>query len=150
MRICGSASLLRKACGFAAVLLCLFVPGFPAAQAQRLSGEALPTHYDLKLAPDLKTATFTGVETIDVVLKDASKSITLNSLEIEYQGVTVTAAGKTQTATVTSDEQKEQTTFTAPDEIPAGRAVLHIRYTGILNNELRGFYLRRPSGAITR
>ena len=112
MRICGSASLLRKACGFAAVLSCLFVLAFPAARAQRLSGEALPTHYDLKLAPDLKTATFAGVETIDVVLKDASKSITLNSLEIEYQGVTVTAAGKTQTATVTSDKEKEQTTFT--------------------------------------
>ncbi len=153
MRICDSASLLRMACGLAAVLSCLFAFPIPQARAQRLSNEALPTHYDLKLAPDLKTATFAGVETIDMVLKDASKSITLNSLEIEYQGVTVTAAGKTETATVTSDKEKEQTTFTVPDEIPAGRAVLHIRYTGILNNELRGFYLsktKRRDYAVTQ
>ena len=126
---------------------------FQQARAQRLSNDALPTHYDLKFTPNLKTATFAGVETIDVMLKSASKSITLNSLEIEYQGVTVTAAGKTQTATVTSDKEKEQTTFTVPDEIPAGRAVLHIRYTGILNNELRGFYLsktKRRDYAVTQ
>ncbi|HUY94250.1 MAG TPA: M1 family metallopeptidase [Terracidiphilus sp.] len=121
----------------------LFALPFPAARAQRLSGDALPTHYDLKLTPDLKTATFAGVETIDVKLKHPGKSITLNSLEIEYQSVTITAAGKLQKATVTSDKQKEQTTFTVADEIPAGLAVLHIRYTGILNNELRGFYLSK-------
>jgi len=143
MRICGSALLLRKAGCCAAALASLFALPFPAARAQRLSGDALPTHYDLKLTPDLKTATFAGVETIDVKLKHPGKSITLNSLEIEYQSVTITAAGKLQKATVTSDKQKEQTTFTVADEIPAGLAVLHIRYTGILNNELRGFYLSK-------
>jgi aminopeptidase N len=143
MRICGSAFLPRKAGYCAAALACLLVLPFPAARAQRLSGDAIPTHYDLKLTPDLKSATFAGVETIDVKLKYPGKSITLNSLEIEYQGVTITAAGKLQKAAVTSDKQKEQTTFTVPDEIPAGLAVLHIRYTGILNNDLRGFYLSK-------
>jgi aminopeptidase N len=153
MRNRGTALMLRKVGCCMAVLSCLFVLPFPAARAQRLSGDALPTHYDLTLTPDLKTATFSGVETIDVVLSSASKSITLNSLEIEYQKVTVTAAGKSQTATVTSDKEKEQTTFTVPDEIPAGRATLHIRYTGILNNELRGFYLsktKRRNYAVTQ
>jgi len=143
MRICGSASLLRNACACAAALMCLILLPFPAARAQRLSPDVRPTHYDLKLTPDLKTATFSGVETIDMVLKQPGKAITLNSLEIEYQGATISAKGKLQKATVTSDKEKEQTTFTVPDEIPAGLAVLHIRYTGILNNQLRGFYLSK-------
>ncbi|HTX75755.1 MAG TPA: M1 family metallopeptidase, partial [Terracidiphilus sp.] len=143
MKTCSVALLLRKAFSCAAALACLFLLHSPAARAQRLSGDVLPTHYDLKLTPDLKSATFSGVETIDVTLKNASNSITLNSLEIEYQEVTVTAGGKMQTATVTSDTAQEQTTFTVPNEIPAGPAVLHIRYTGILNNELRGFYLSK-------
>jgi aminopeptidase N/puromycin-sensitive aminopeptidase len=151
--MCGSASLLRKAFGCAAALACLVLLPSLAARAQRLSPDVRPTHYDLKLTPDLTTAKFAGVETIDLVLKSASASITLNSLEIEYQGVTVTAGGKTQTATVTSDTEKEQTTFTVPEEIPAGTATVHIRYTGMLNNELRGFYLsksKRRNYAVTQ
>ncbi|HWE84575.1 MAG TPA: M1 family metallopeptidase [Terracidiphilus sp.] len=151
--MCGSGSLLREAFGCAAVLACLVLLPSPAARAQRLSPDVRPTHYDLKLTPDLTAAKFAGVETIDLVLKSASTSITLNSLEIEYQGVTVTAGGKTQTATVASDTAKEQTTFTVPEEIPAGAATVHIRYTGILNNELRGFYLsksKRRNYAVTQ
>ncbi len=120
MRICGTVSLLRQALYGAAALACFVVLPCTAARAQRLNGDVLPTHYDLKLTPDLKAATFSGVETIDVVLKDASKSITLNSLEIEYQSVSVTAANTTQTATVTSDKEKEQTTFTVPRRFRPG------------------------------
>src|SRR5215472_4218769 len=124
----------------AALAILLFAP---PARAQRLSPEVRPTHYALTLTPDLKAATFTGVESIDVNLKQPSKSITLNSLEIEYQTVSITAGGKTQTATVSSDKQKEQTTFTVSDEIPAGTVTVDVHYTGILNNELRGFYLSK-------
>ena len=41
--------------------------------AQRLPSTVLPQHYTLTLAPDLKAATFTGVETIDVTLAEPSK-----------------------------------------------------------------------------
>jgi aminopeptidase N/puromycin-sensitive aminopeptidase len=36
-------------------------------------------------------------------------------------------------------------TFTVPNPIPAGPADIHIRYTGVLNDKLRGFYLSETS-----
>jgi aminopeptidase N len=135
-------------------------------QAQRLSGSVHPEHYSLTLTPDLQAATFSGVETIDVVLDAPSKSITLNAIEIKFgevkSYVLPTAAydyGKLgsqpkplnaleadkhpQTATTMLDYSKEQATFTFPNELPAGRITLAIRYTGILNDKLRGFYLSK-------
>ncbi len=134
-----SASALRAAIAGAF----LFAGLFPAAHAQRLPKTVIPEHYSLTLTPDLKAATFTGEETIDVDVKTPTNSITLNSLEIKFQSVTVKAAGKEQTGTVSTDVEKEEATFTFPDTIPAGHAALRIHYTGILNNELRGFYLSK-------
>ncbi|HEY2860021.1 MAG TPA: M1 family metallopeptidase [Terracidiphilus sp.] len=113
--------------------------------AQRLPQTVKPERYTLTLTPDLKAATFTGVETIDLDVKEPSATITLNSAEIDFQSVTVTSGGKQQTATVATDKDKEQTTFTFPQPVPAGKASLDIHYTGILNNELRGFYLSKTA-----
>ncbi len=113
------------------------------ASAQRLSGTVVPQHYTLSLTPDLKAATFSGVESIEVTVKQPTSSITLNAAEIQFQSVEISAAGKSQSATVSLDSEKEQATFTVPSEIPAGAATLSIHYTGILNDELRGFYLSK-------
>jgi aminopeptidase N len=118
----------------------------PFVSAQRLPTNVVPQRYTLKLTPDIPAATFTGVETIDVTLKQPSKAITLNSAEIKFQSVTVSAGSKQQTATVSLNEPDQQATFTFPNQLPAGSAMLSIHYTGILNNELRGFYLSKAHG----
>ena len=126
-----------------AALVCLFLAQTVPAVAQRLSDNVRPSHYALTLAPDLSTATFSGAENIDVVLAESSDHITLNAAEIDFKTVTITADGKQQTGSVALDNPKEQATLTFPDKIPAGTATLSITYTGILNNELRGFYLSK-------
>jgi aminopeptidase N len=123
-------------------LLLLAVP----ATAQRLSGGVVPSHYTLWFAPDLTTNSFRGRETIQVQLKSASSSITLHAAEIDFGAVTVTAAGRTQTARVTLDARAETATFAVPTTIPAGNASIQITYTGILNDKLRGFYLSQANG----
>ncbi len=125
-------------------LAALALSAFPAT-AQRLPQTVRPEHYALTLAPDLKAATFTGKESIDVTVTEPVNAITLNAAEVAFQSVTVTAGGNTQTASVSLDADKEQATFTFAQQIPAGKATLHIDYTGILNNELRGFYLSRTA-----
>jgi aminopeptidase N/puromycin-sensitive aminopeptidase len=128
----------------AAVAAVLSLTGL--AQAQRLPKTALPQHYSLYLVPDLKTATFTGDETIDVTLTEASKTITLNALEITFKTVTATVGGGAPvTGTVSLDPDKQQATFTFPSELPAGKVKLAIAYTGILNDKLRGFYLSKTA-----
>jgi aminopeptidase N len=111
--------------------------------AQRLPSTVRPEHYALTLTPDLKAATFTGVESIDVTFAEPTNAIVLNSAEIAFQSVVAHESGKEQTATVSLDKDKEQATFTFPEKLPAGKAKLKINFTGILNNELRGFYLSK-------
>jgi aminopeptidase N/puromycin-sensitive aminopeptidase len=98
-----------------------------------------PEHYSITLTPDLNAATFTGEETIDLVLDHPGRTITLNAAEIKFLSV---KAGS-QAAAISEDSSKEQATFTFPQELPAGKATLAISYTGILNDKLRGFYLSK-------
>ncbi|HEY8997423.1 MAG TPA: M1 family metallopeptidase, partial [Edaphobacter sp.] len=118
----------------------LFVFTFTSAlHAQRLPGGVHPEHYSLTLTPDLKAATFTGEETIDVVLDQPSSEITLNAAEIDFESVE--AAG--QKAEVSLDTAKEQATFHFAQPLVAGKVKLSISYKGILNDKLRGFYLSK-------
>ena len=127
-----------------ALIVCvLAVAGW--ARAQRLPKTVLPDHYEITLTPDLKAATFAGVESIQVRVVVPTTSIVLNAAEIDFGPVTVTAAGKSRTAHVSLDPQKEQATLTVAQPIPAGGAQIHIQFTGKLNDQLRGFYLVKTS-----
>jgi aminopeptidase N/puromycin-sensitive aminopeptidase len=127
----------------AVIVLALFCPG--DVSGQRLPTTVIPTHYTLKLSPDLKSATFSGEEAIDVNIQQPTRSITLNAIEIAFQSVTIDFNGSQQTGTVSLDAAKQQATFTFPGTVPAGNATVKVRYTGILNNELRGFYLSKTA-----
>jgi aminopeptidase N len=138
--------------------------------AQRLPGGVRPEHYSLTITPDLRGATFSGSERVEVVLDRPVSAITLNAAEIEFVEVKAFAGGLSgeetkantgvlrsaqndslggrdggvgQAAVVTLDAAKEQATFTFARTLPAGRVALKIEYQGILNNKLRGFYLSK-------
>jgi aminopeptidase N/puromycin-sensitive aminopeptidase len=128
-----------------AFLAACALAGLFAAHAQRLPDTVRPEHYTIALEPDLKSATYTGKESIDVLLKQPSATITLNAIEITFKTVKVTSGGKEQTATVALDNDKQQATLTVPEKLPAGKATIAIEFTGMLNNELRGFYLSKTA-----
>src|SRR5271157_5109397 len=111
------------------------------AVAQRLPGGANPDHYALTVNMNFPNNTYDGDETIDLTLTKPSNTITLNAVEIDFHEVTITAAGQTQTAKVSSDQKNEMATFTVDKQLPAGAATVHIKFTGHLNDKLRGFYL---------
>ncbi len=145
MTIQSSSTFPRAAFGVAAALAILIL-SFPGnVFGQRLPTTVIPTHYTLKLAPDLKAAIFSGEEAIDVSIQQPTRSITLNAIEITFQSVTILSNGSQQTGTVSVDDSKQQATFTFPETVPAGNATIKIHYTGILNNELRGFYLSKTA-----
>jgi len=140
-----SSPPFRRSASLAIACAIVFLAPAVSIPAQRLPSTVRPEHYALTLTPDLKAATFTGVESIDLTLAEPTNHITLNAAEIAFQSVTVTANGQLQTAAVSLDKEKEQATFTFPEKLPAGNATLSIAYTGILNNELRGFYLSKTA-----
>lgn len=133
-------------------LLSLTLSGL--AGAQRLPGNVVPSHYALWFAPDLSTATFAGSESIDIVLKEPATTITLNALDLKFESVEIQSGDdQTQSGTVSTDPEKQQATFTFSRSLPAGSATLRVRFMGVLNRKLRGFYLSktaRRSYAVTQ
>ena len=128
---------------FRSAFACLLLVCAASAYGQRLPDTVIPEHYTLTLTPDLQSATFTGSEKIAVQVQHPTDSITLNAAEIKFSSVSATVNGQALAANVTLDDKKEQATFTFPQTLPAGELTLAIEYTGILNNELRGFYLSK-------
>ncbi len=111
------------------------------AAAQRLPEVARPENYRLTFTPDLEKATFDGDETIAIQVTKPTSEITLNSADIEFREVSITAGGATQKAKVTPQKEKEMVVLAVEKALVPGPATVHITYSGILNNEMRGLYL---------
>lgn len=122
-------------------LLAFAVLTISIAAAQRLPEVARPENYKLILTPDLEKATFEGDETISIRVLTPGSEITLNSADIEFHEVSITAGGVTQKAKVTPEKDKEMVVLAVAKPLAAGPATVHITYSGTLNSEMRGFYL---------
>src|SRR3569833_681558 len=107
--------------------------------AQRLSTNVLPENYDLKFTVDLLKASFDGTEKIRVHVNEPTTTIVLNAAEIVFHDVTISA----EKAAVTVNDRDETATLTVPRPLAKGAHAVHISYSGILNNKLRGFYLSK-------
>src|SRR3954454_13418035 len=83
-------------------LLTLATAGF----AQRLPEAAVPTHYAVTFTPDFSTDTFAGDEVIDIQLSNPTRTITLNSAEIEFKSAEILVKGEKRRAQVSTDEKR--------------------------------------------
>ncbi len=113
------------------------------AGAQRLPEGAVPRHYDLTFTPDLAKATFTGQETIEVDILKPGASVTLNAAELEIQEASITQGERTQPVEASFHPEKEQVTLSVAGPLAAGPASIRIKFSGVLNDKLRGFYLAK-------
>jgi aminopeptidase N/puromycin-sensitive aminopeptidase len=113
--------------------------------AQRLPELAAPENYSLTFAPNFTKDNFAGDETISIRVLKPTAEIVLNSAQIDFQSASISSGGKTQNATVTTDPAKEFATLKFSDTIQPGPATIHIVYRGILNGDLRGFYLGKEA-----
>jgi aminopeptidase N len=125
-----------------AALTAILLTALPAS-AQRLPTIVTPDHYDLAFVVDLARERFEGTETIRVQVADATPRVVLNALDIEFREVTIGAGATAQKAVVTTDEKSQTATLTVPTPLAKGSAEIHIRYSGILNGQLRGFYISK-------
>jgi len=127
-----------------ALLAALLLTVAPAS-AQRLPGSVTPRHYDLAFDVNLSSATFTGIETIDVELAEPSRRIVLHALDIRFTEATITTGAVTQKASVSLDVPTQTAALVVPRDVPRGQAQIHIRYSAPLNKDLRGFYVSRAN-----
>ncbi len=111
-----------------------------ATDPYRLPRTVVPRRYGLRLAPDLDAATFTGTVTIEVEVAEPTSEIVLNAIELTVDEAWVAVGDENHDATVTLDADTERATLSLASPLPTGPALVHLRFAGILNDKLRGFY----------
>ncbi len=107
---------MRKTLSFVVFILALV----PAARAQRLPELATPENYELTIDVNLDKENFTGDETIAIKVLKSTPTIVLNAAEITFAETTINIGGKTQTAKVTPDEDKQMATLAFEQPLAAG------------------------------
>ena len=105
----------------------------------RLPTAVRPTHYDLVLEPDLGDATFAGTVDIDAEVVHATSRLVLNAAELDITEATVTVGTTTHAAVANVDEDAERLTLDV-EALEPGPIRVSIRFTGTINDKLRGFY----------
>ncbi|HEX7167851.1 MAG TPA: M1 family metallopeptidase [Acidimicrobiales bacterium] len=112
------------------------MPDPVAPSRYRLPRSVVPTRYELVLEPDLDAFTFTGSVRVEVDVAEPTTTVVLNATELDIRHAT--AGG--QEATTSLDGDLERLTLTVAEALPAGRSTVELSFTGILNDQLAGFY----------
>ena len=89
----------------------------PESTPYKLSRAVLPLNYDLVLQPDLEKFTFSGHETLELEVVEATNEIVLNAidLDIEFQRLITSDNVAVAAPTVTVDEELERISFLFED-----------------------------------
>ncbi len=110
----------------------------------RLPVHIKPERYKIMLKPDLEQFSFEGEETIYLILEKSTKQITLHSVDLEILSADWIHKSKEVWAGKISYDQKAETaTLTFPKNLEKGKGELILKFKGILNDKMRGFYRSR-------
>lgn len=102
-----------------------------------------PTHYKLHIFNlDRKAFTYDGTVVIDLELKEKTKDIKLNTKQLTFKDANVsTGQSNVKVTDFSVDSKAEVATLALESEIPgSGDAKLTINFSGIMNQEMAGFY----------
>src|SRR5882724_11573299 len=98
----------------------------------RLPTDVRPREYEIRLEPDLEAGRFRGE--VDI------------AAELKVERATAHADGVETTARVRADADAQTVTLRFPRPLPAGDARLRLRFSGRLNQHLRGLYAASADG----
>ncbi len=100
-----------------------------------------PRRYEITLSPDLDRATFTGDETVEVEVLEATSRVVLNAADLDIRSARLTDdSGRELPGDVSVDEESGRVTIDLAGFADPGRWRLHLGFAGTLNDKLRGFY----------
>jgi puromycin-sensitive aminopeptidase len=106
----------------------------------RLPRHVVPSHYGIHLAPRLPDAVFTGSVTIDVDITETTSEIVFNAAELTIDSVAINRTDQSVSPAWRLDGDAERIHLDLQSPMAAGPATIEIRFAGILNDQLRGFY----------
>jgi puromycin-sensitive aminopeptidase len=112
-----------------------------ASDAFRLPRSIEPDSYHIDIEPDVGSATFSGTVAIAVRVLEPVDEIVLNAAELAISDAEVrTEDGGLLPCSVEFNDELEQVIFRPPATLPPGPCRVSCRFTGTLNDKLRGFY----------
>ncbi|KAL2493256.1 Aminopeptidase M1 [Abeliophyllum distichum] len=108
----------------------------------RLPDFAVPKRYDLTLKLDLSGSIFSGIVLVDVAITQATRFLVLNALELVIHQVSFTnsQSQKYVPLDIVVDNEAEIVVLVFDEVLNVGNGVLEIRFSGVLNEHLKGFY----------
>lgn len=107
----------------------------------RLPAHVKPERYKIILKPDLEKFIFEGEETVYLFLEKPIKQITLHSAELEILSCEwVHKTKEVWAGKISYNKKAETATFTFPKNLETGKGELKLKFKGILNDKMRGFY----------
>jgi len=112
----------------------------------RLPSDVHPLEYDLHLEPDLDAGRFKGNVRIVVRLDRPRRDVILHAAGLTIERAVARAADHEIAARVSLQPSEETATLRFARPLPAGEAVLVLRFAGQLNQHLRGLYAASADG----
>jgi puromycin-sensitive aminopeptidase len=107
----------------------------------RLPRTVEPERYELTLTPDLDAASFAGEAKIRIQVNEPITEIVLNAVELDiHSAELVGGTGQPLNGQVTLDDSEERAIIGLDGTAAPGPWLLHLTFTGILNDKLHGFY----------
>ena len=108
----------------------------------RLPSSVVPSHYRIKLEPDLEKATFIGSVEIEVEVNNPTDTIQMNAADLAIQSARVvdSVGSNTEVADIFLDAEMERLTLSFDSQISPGPHTIVAEFTGVLNDQLHGFY----------
>ncbi len=115
--------------------------GSSPSAAYRLPYAVRPDRYDLRLDPDLLGGTFDGELRITAEALDTVSRVELHAAELDVTTAVVRgASGEPADARIEVDSERERLILRLPAPLPAGPLTIDLVFSGVLNDQLHGFY----------
>ncbi len=107
----------------------------------RLPRHVIPTRYELRLEPDLSTATFTGQETVTLTITHPTTTVVFNAVDLRITKAEIAGAnGERFPASIEPEAPLQRCRLTVPVTLSPGQWRLDLSFHGTLNDKLQGFY----------
>jgi puromycin-sensitive aminopeptidase len=110
---------------------------FSSIDPYRLPRNVIPMRYNLKIVPNLDTATFWGIVIVKLSITTRTNTIMLNSKNLNIISIRI---NKKLENNFKIDSETERLIITTRKMLKPGIVCLRIHFSGILNNELTGLY----------
>ena len=106
----------------------------------RLPRDVRPLRYELRFDLDLDRWTYTGTETVRILLDHARREVVLHAVDIDVRSAVALVRGESIALTSAVDAEAEAIVLRAVRELGPGEIDLTLEFAGQIRNDLKAIY----------